>query len=125
MLFRYGIPYIQSLWGYHSRYGDHQSVLYLAFRTYDSFGAQTRFAKQNSTTLDTHFRASLYLFLVNRWIDIRSDTLGSVMTFLGGLLALHYRDLSPGLVGFSLVKATGLGDTILSLVRTLNELEIG
>lgn len=47
------------------------------------------------------------------------------MTFVGGLLALHNRDLTPGLVGFSLVKATGLGDTILSLVRTLNELEIG
>jgi ABC-type multidrug transport system fused ATPase/permease subunit len=47
------------------------------------------------------------------------------MTFVGGLLALYNRDLSPGLVGFSLVNATGFGDTILSLVRALNELEIG
>jgi hypothetical protein len=45
------------------------------FGSYVSFGAQDRFARHNATTLDTHFRAWLYLFLVNRWIDIRSDAL--------------------------------------------------
>ena len=46
------------------------------------------------------------------------------MAFTAAILALRYRDISPGLVGFSLVNASGFGDTILYLVRTLNELEI-
>ena len=46
------------------------------------------------------------------------------MAFTAAILALKYRDISPGLVGFSLVNASGFGDTILYLVRTLNELEI-
>jgi ABC-type multidrug transport system fused ATPase/permease subunit len=46
------------------------------------------------------------------------------MAFTAAILALKYRDISPGLVGFSLVNASGIGDTILYLVRTLNELEI-
>jgi ABC-type multidrug transport system fused ATPase/permease subunit len=46
------------------------------------------------------------------------------MAFTAGILALKNRDISPGLVGFSLVNASGFGDTILYLVRTLNELEI-
>src|SRR5947207_6234844 len=50
--------------------------------------------------------------------------IGSLMAFTAALLALKDRDISPGLVGFSLVNASGFGDTILYLVRTLNELEI-
>jgi ABC-type multidrug transport system fused ATPase/permease subunit len=46
------------------------------------------------------------------------------MAFTAAILALHHRDISPGLVGFSLVNASGFGETILYLVRTLNELEI-
>ena len=46
------------------------------------------------------------------------------MAFTAAILALRNRDISPGLVGFSLVNASGFGETILYLVRTLNELEI-
>jgi ABC-type multidrug transport system fused ATPase/permease subunit len=46
------------------------------------------------------------------------------MAFTAAILALRNRDISPGLVGFSLVNASGFGETILYLVRTLNEFEI-
>jgi len=46
------------------------------------------------------------------------------VAFTAAILALRNRDISPGLVGFSLANATGFGETILYLVRTLNELEI-
>jgi ABC-type multidrug transport system fused ATPase/permease subunit len=89
-----------------------------------SFGAQDRFAKNNLDKIDTNLRPYTYLFLINRWINIRADTVGSLMAFTAALLALRNRDISPGLVGFSLVNASGFGETILYLVRTLNELEI-
>ena len=46
------------------------------------------------------------------------------MGFTAAILALKARDISPGLVGFSLVNASGLGRTILYFVRTLNDLDI-
>jgi ABC-type multidrug transport system fused ATPase/permease subunit len=46
------------------------------------------------------------------------------MAFTAAILALKNRDISPGLVGFSLVNASGFGETILYFVRTLNELEV-
>lgn len=89
-----------------------------------SFGAQKRFAAKNLEKIDTNLRPYTYLYLVNRWINVRADAVGSLMAFTAAILALKYRDISPGLVGFSLVNASGFGDTILYLVRTLNELEI-
>ena len=88
------------------------------------FGAQDRFAQNNLTKIDTNLRPYTYLYLINRWINIRADACGSLMAFTAAILALRNRDISPGLVGFSLANATGFGETILYLVRTLNELEI-
>ena len=88
------------------------------------FGAQNRFAKNNLNKIDTNLRPYIYFYLINRWINIRADTVGSLMAFTAAILALKYRDLSPGLVGFSLVNASGFGETILYFVRNLNELEL-
>jgi ABC-type multidrug transport system fused ATPase/permease subunit len=52
------------------------------------------------------------------------DACAGLIAFITAILALRSCDISPGLVGFSLVNATGFGETILYLVRTLNELEI-
>lgn len=90
----------------------------------DRFGAQKRFATNNLDKIDTNLRPYTYLYLINRWINIRADGVGSLMAFTAAILALKNRDISPGLVGFSLVNASGFGETILYLVRTLNELEI-
>jgi ABC-type multidrug transport system fused ATPase/permease subunit len=88
------------------------------------FSAQDRFSKNNLEKLDTNLRAYTNLYWVNRWGNIRVDTLGALMGAIAAFLALQYRDLSFGKVGFSLVNAAGLGQMILYLVRTLNDLEI-
>lgn len=98
--------------------------IFFLYKTDFRFGAQHRFAKNNLDKIDTNLRPYTYLFLINRWINIRADTIGSLMAFTAAILALKNRDISPGLVGFSLVNASGFGETILYLVRTLNELEI-
>ena len=90
----------------------------------DRFGVQKRFATNNLDKIDANLRPYTYLFLINRWINIRADAVGSLMAFVAAILALKNRDISPGLVGFSLVNASGFGETILYLVRTLNELEL-
>src|SRR5579859_6702570 len=92
--------------------------------TYIRFDAQDRFAQNNLKKIDTNLGPYTYLYIINRWINIRADAIGSLMAFTAGILALKNRDISPGLVGFSLVNASGFGETILYLVRTLNELEI-
>lgn len=91
---------------------------------YCRFGHQERFAKNNLDKIDTNLRPYTYLYLINRWINIRADTVGNFVSFTAAILALRYREISPGLVGFSLVCASGFGETILYLIRTLNELEL-
>ena len=44
-----------------------------------SFGAQNRFAKNNLDKIDTNLRPYIYLYLINRWINIRADMIGSLM----------------------------------------------
>lgn len=88
------------------------------------FGAQTKFSKANLDLIDTNLKPYTYLSLINRWINIREDAVGSLTTFIAAIIALKNRDISPGLVGFSLMNANNLGETILNFVRNLNELEI-
>lgn len=46
------------------------------------------------------------------------------MIFTTGLIALYRRDISPGLVGFSLITANGFAETVLGFVRVFNEFGI-
>lgn len=59
----------------------------------------------------------------NRWVAIRLDLCAATITATVGILAWKSGG-DPGLVGFSLSHAVGLGQTILALVRTMNDLEV-
>ncbi|EEA27223.1 hypothetical protein TMatcc_004497 [Talaromyces marneffei ATCC 18224] len=60
---------------------------------------------------------------LNRWVAVRLDLCAATVTATVGLLAWKVGG-DPGLVGFSLSHAVGLGQTILTLVRTMNDLEV-
>ncbi|OTA77722.1 hypothetical protein M434DRAFT_382711 [Hypoxylon sp. CO27-5] len=62
-------------------------------------------------------------FNCNRWVSIRSDFCAATVAVTAGCIA-YYKSGSPGLVGFSLTNAIGLSQTILTLVRNMNELEV-
>lgn len=71
----------------------------------------------------THMRAYEAQYNCNRWVSVRSDCCAAIIATTAGCIA-YYKSGSPGLVGFSLTNAIGLSQTILTLVRNMNELEV-
>lgn len=83
------------------------------------------FADALARHLRVYARAAETQYNLNRWICVRADFLAASVACAAGALALSRIDsVSPGLVGFSLTNAIGLSQTILNLVRNMNELEI-
>ncbi|MBE3047143.1 hypothetical protein IMZ48_32395 [Candidatus Bathyarchaeota archaeon] len=65
------------------------------------------------------------LYNANRWVGMRIGFIASLMTLSAGLIALAKSDtIASGLVGFSLLHATTISTSILSVVRGVNDLEI-
>ena len=73
--------------------------------------------------LAVHARSAEAQYNCNRWVSIRSDFCAASVSAAAGCVA-YFRSGSAGLVGFSLANAIGLSQTILTLVRTMNELEV-
>ena len=65
------------------------------------------------------------LYNANRWVGVRIDFATSLVSLGAGIIALTKSStIDTGLVGFSLINASGLSGTILSLVRSTNSLEV-
>lgn len=61
----------------------------------------------------------------NRWIAVRIDLVTALVALSAGVIAVSKAGLvSAGLVGFSLTNANQLSQTILALVRAMNDLEV-
>ncbi|PYH49471.1 putative ABC multidrug transporter [Aspergillus saccharolyticus JOP 1030-1] len=73
--------------------------------------------------LAVHSRTAEAQYNCNRWVSVRSDFCAASVSAAAGCVAYFWSG-SAGLVGFSLTNAIGLSQTILTLVRTMNELEI-
>ncbi|KAJ4362253.1 hypothetical protein N0V83_010346 [Neocucurbitaria cava] len=71
-------------------------------------------------------RACEAQYNLNRWVSVRSDLCAATVSMAAGAVALWKSGtgVSPGVVGFSLANAIGLSQTILTLVRNMNELEV-
>lgn len=70
-------------------------------------------------------RASETTYNLNRWVGVRIDFVTALVTVFAGWLAISKVGIiSAGLVGFSLNSASNLSETILYMVRLLNELEV-
>ena len=73
--------------------------------------------------LAVHARSSEAQYNCNRWVSVRTDFCAASVAAAAGCVAYFWSG-SAGLVGFSLTNAIGLSQTILTLVRTMNELEV-
>ncbi len=83
------------------------------------------FADRLAGNLRAYSRASEASFNCNRWVAVRIDFITALVMACAGIIAVTKAGVLPaGLVGFSLANSTYLGDTILWLVRAMNELEI-
>ncbi|KAK2006581.1 ABC transporter [Colletotrichum eremochloae] len=70
-------------------------------------------------------RAAEANFNCNRWVAMRVDVVTALVGLSAGIIAVSKAGIvGAGLVGFSLQNATGLSQTILQLVRSMNDLEV-
>ena len=61
----------------------------------------------------------------NRWVAVRVDFVTALVALCAGIIAVSKAGVvAAGLVGFSLTNANGLSQTILVLVRSMNDLEV-
>ncbi|KAH8889816.1 P-loop containing nucleoside triphosphate hydrolase protein [Thozetella sp. PMI_491] len=75
--------------------------------------------------LRDYSRAQEANFNINRWVSVRVDFVTALVSLCAGIIAVAKTgEFDAGLVGFSLANASGLGDTIMMLVRSMNELEV-
>lgn len=83
------------------------------------------FANLLAERLRAFNRASQTNFNLNRWIALRIDFVTAIVTVFAGAVAIKQVGLIPaGLVGFSLTNAALLSQTILYMVRCMNDLEV-
>ncbi|WYZ45230.1 hypothetical protein EsH8_VIII_000546 [Colletotrichum jinshuiense] len=70
-------------------------------------------------------RAAEANFNCNRWVAMRVDVATALVGLSAGIIAVSKAGVvAAGLVGFSLTNATGLSQTILGLVRSMNDVEV-
>lgn len=87
-------------------------------------GLQDAFADNLAKRLRLYARAAETQYNLNRWICVRADGCAAIIALATGVIAVSYgSDVPAGRLGFSLTSAIGLGQTILTMVRNMNELE--
>jgi ABC-type multidrug transport system fused ATPase/permease subunit len=83
------------------------------------------FGDKLAERLRSYSRAQEANFNCNRWVAVRIDFITALVTLCAGIIAVSKAGTLPaGLVGFSIMNATGLSETILGLVRSMNLLEV-
>ncbi|KIP05213.1 hypothetical protein PHLGIDRAFT_534841, partial [Phlebiopsis gigantea 11061_1 CR5-6] len=90
-----------------------------------AYAAQTMFRDTLHDRIDRYTRASRAMYNVNRWINMRLDTLGQLFTTsLAFYLVYGRTSATASNIGFILSVSASFSDTILWWVRNLNSFEV-
>ncbi|KAJ1773796.1 Transporter of the ATP-binding cassette (ABC) [Coemansia sp. RSA 1813] len=95
--------------------------------TIRAYGQEARFQKTNYRKVDENIRSFIYMWGANRWLSIRVDLVGALVSFMAGLLALTAtRRMDAGLAGLSLTYALNFTEHVLWVVRfySVNEMNL-
>ncbi|ROT40654.1 ATP-binding cassette transporter abc1 [Sodiomyces alkalinus F11] len=88
-------------------------------------GMTEAFGEALAERLRVWSRAAEANYNCNRWVAMRVDFITALVGLCAGVIAVSKAGVvAAGLVGFSLTNATGLSQTILLLVRSMNDLEV-
>ncbi|KAJ3186178.1 hypothetical protein HDU85_007618 [Gaertneriomyces sp. JEL0708] len=89
--------------------------------TIRAYGAETKFMAENHSRVDTNHRAFFYLWVANRWLGVRVDFVGAMVSFAAAvaiLATVHWgHGMDPGAAGLSLSYALTFTDALLWVVR--------
>ncbi|KAG2218561.1 hypothetical protein INT45_006322 [Circinella minor] len=93
--------------------------------TIRAFGQQYQFLSAMYEKLDTYITPYYLLWMVNRWLLIRMDTAGALMSFGAGILILQNIDsIDAGMAGISLIYARTFLVHVYWMIRQYTQVEI-
>lgn len=93
--------------------------------TIRAYGVEGRFMKQNLTAIDNNNRPFFYMWVANRWLAFRVDTVGSMVMFFAGIFVLlSIGKIDAGLAGLSLSYAIAFSESALWIVRLYANVEM-
>ncbi|ORZ37968.1 hypothetical protein BCR44DRAFT_1497559 [Catenaria anguillulae PL171] len=79
---------------------------------------EDRFMADIFKRVDVNHRAFFYLWISNRWLNVRSDFIGALIVLTTGLVLLVARDwMDPALSGMLLSYALNVSDSLMWLIR--------
>ena len=86
--------------------------------TIRAYGDERRFIRDNYARINTHNRPFIYLWATNRWLALRVDFAGALVSFFAGVLIVSsIGRIDAGAAGLSLTYALMFNENILWLVR--------
>lgn len=86
--------------------------------TIRAYGDEKRFMRDNQNRVDTHNRPFIYLWATNRWLALRVDFTGALVSFFAGLFViLRMGSIDAGSAGLSMTYAVMFTENVLWLVR--------
>lgn len=97
--------------------------------TIRAFGVESRFMEEVLTKVDDNNTAFYFLWMCNRWLSIRVDFMGALVTFCAGMLIVpNFEKLGPSWAGLSLGAAMNFMELIYvsgkALVIRLSESDL-
>ncbi|RKO93601.1 ABC transporter type 1, transmembrane domain-containing protein, partial [Blyttiomyces helicus] len=91
--------------------------------TVRAYGVQRRLLADVHDRIDGNHRAYFLLWAANRWLCVRTDMLGAMVTLAAGLVVVS-GSLTPGLAGLILVYALEFSDALSWAVREHADMEM-
>ncbi|RKO91071.1 P-loop containing nucleoside triphosphate hydrolase protein, partial [Blyttiomyces helicus] len=91
--------------------------------TVRAYGAQGRLTSEIYEKIDLNHRAYFLMWAANRWLCVRTDMMGALITLGAGLIVVS-GSLTPGMTGLILVYALEFADRLLWTIRTHAEMEM-
>lgn len=86
--------------------------------TIRAYGDERRFVRDNQGRVDTHHRPFIYLWAANRWLALRVDVTGAMVSFFAGVFIISsVGKIDAGAAGLSLTYAVTFTENVLWLVR--------
>lgn len=91
--------------------------------TIRAYGEEERFKKESESRVDYNQMMSYPSIVANRWLSVRLETLGSLITLFAALFAVLATNISPATVGLSISYALQISHLLSMLVRQTAEVE--
>ncbi|KAK4621385.1 ABC transporter 7 [Fulvia fulva] len=86
--------------------------------TIRAYGDERRFIRENLHKVNTHSRPFIYLWAANRWLALRVDVVGALVSFFTGVFViLSVGRIDAGAAGLAMTYAVTFTENVLWFVR--------